>query len=166
MDEDLTIAALKALRRIMRASELGNRALAAQTGLTPSQFLVLQEVVERGEPTPGELASTLQFRQATITNITDRLEQSGLVTRLRSDQDKRRIHLRATDKGLAAIEQAPTLPQARFSASFAMLPDWEQAMILAGLHRLGDILGVSIKDSAPLLDSGAIDRSRGAVPER
>ena len=48
MDPDLTIPALKALRRILRASELSNRQLAATTGLTPSQLLVLQEIEERG----------------------------------------------------------------------------------------------------------------------
>lgn len=142
----------------MRASELGNRALAARTGLTPSQFLVLQEIGEQGESTPSQLASVLQFSQATITNIVDRLEQAGLVTRVRSERDKRRIHLRATEAGMTAIDQAPTMPQAQFSASFGALPEWEQAMILAGLHRLGDILGLAIRDSAPLLDSGAIDR--------
>ena len=165
MDEDLTIPALKAMRRILRAADLGNRALAARTGLTPSQFLVLQEIAERGEPTPSALAAALQFGQATITNIVDRLEQAGLVTRVRSERDKRRIHLRATAAGMTAIDQAPTMPQAQFSASFAALPEWEQAMILAGLRRLGDILGVAIKDSAPLLDSGAIDRPRSAPPE-
>lgn len=158
MDHDLTIQALKAIRRILRASELGNRALAAQTGLTPSQLLVLQEIAERGQTTPGELASALQFGQATITNIVDRLEGSGLVSRVRGERDKRRIHLSATGPGIAAIEQAPTMLQARFNENFAGLPEWEQAMILAGLHRLGDILGISARDAAPLLDSGVIDR--------
>ncbi len=160
MDQDLTIAALKAIRRILRASELGNRALAAETGLTPSQLLVLQEIAERGETTPGELAGALQFGHATITNIVDRLEGSGLVTRVRGERDKRRVHLGATPAGRAAIEQAPTMLQARFSENFSALPQWEQAMILAGLHRLGDILGISARDAAPLLDSGVIDRPR------
>ena len=51
MDQDLTIPALRALRRILRASDLGNRQLAAATGLTPSQLLVLQEIGERRETT-------------------------------------------------------------------------------------------------------------------
>lgn len=162
MDQDLTIAALRALRRILRASDLGNRQLATATGLTPSQLLVLKEIGERGETTPGQLAAALHFGQATITNILDRLEQGGLVTRQRGEQDKRRVHLTVTDAGHRAIEQAPDMLQARFAESFAALPSWEQAMILAGLDRLGDILGVGAKDAAPLLDSGAIDRASEA----
>lgn len=161
MAENLTIPALRALRRILRASDLGNRQLAAATGLTPSQLLVLQEIGERGETTPTELAAALQFGQATITNILDRLEAGGLVTRSRGEQDKRRVHLAVTPAGERAVEEAPDMLQDRFSKGFADLPGWEQAMILAGLDRLGDILGVSAKDAAPLLDAGAIDRPSG-----
>lgn len=158
MDQSLTIAALKALRRILRASELSNRQLATATGLTPSQLLVLQEIGERGEVTPTELSATLQFGQATITNILDRLEAGSLVTRQRGERDKRRVYLTATEAGERTIRHAPDMLQARFSEAFADLPEWEQAMILSGLGRLADILGVARSDAAPLLDSGAIDR--------
>ena len=163
MAQDLTIPALRALRRILRASELGNRQLAAATGLTPSQLLVLQEIGERRETTPTELAAALQFGQATITNILDRLEAAGLVMRKRGETDKRRVYLTVAAAGERVIEEAPDMLQARFSERFAALPDWEQAMILAGLDRLGDILGVASKDAAPLLDSGAIDRPAGGT---
>jgi DNA-binding MarR family transcriptional regulator len=139
--------------------ELGNRQLAAATGLTPSQLLVLQEVGERGETTPTGLSASLQFSQATITNILDRLEAGGLVVRQRGEQDKRKIFLTVSDAGKRMIESAPDMLQARFSENFAVLAEWEQAMILAGLGRLADILGIASKDAAPLLDSGAIDRS-------
>ena len=158
VDSSLTIPALQALRRILRASELGNRQVATATGLTPSQLLVLQEIGERGSVTPTQLSAALRFGQATITNIVDRLEAGGLVARHRGDQDKRRIHVTCTPAGERTLEQAPDLLQARFSAQFAQLAEWEQAMILAGLGRLADLLGVAQSDAAPLLDSGAIDR--------
>lgn len=158
MDQDLTIAALRALRRILRASEVGNRQLAAATGLTPSQLLVLQEIGERGDTTPTELSAALHFSQATITNIADRLEAGGLVARQRGEHDKRRVYLTATEAGASTVRTAPDMLQARFTENFASLAEWEQAMILAGLERLADILGVARSDAAPLLDSGAIDR--------
>ena len=164
MDPDLTIPTLRALRRILRASEVGNRRLAVVTGLTPSQLLVLQEIAGRGEATPTALAAALRFGQATITNIVDRLEAGGLVRRQRGEQDKRRIYLTATEAGAQAIERAPDLLQARFSEKFAALAGWEQAMILAGLDRLADILEIEAQDAAPLLDSGAIDRPSKAEP--
>ena len=158
VDPDLTIPALKALRRILRASELSNRQLAATTGLTPSQLLVLQEIEERGPVTPTDISTALQFGQATITNIVDRLEAANLVRRQRADQDKRRIFLTCTEEGERMITLAPDLLQATFTQAFGKLPEWEQAMILSGLGRLAEILGVARSDAAPLLDAGPIDR--------
>lgn len=163
MEQALTIAALRALRRILRASDLGNRQLAAATGLTPSQLLVLREIGERGETMPSVLSAALQFSQATITNICDRLESAGLVARHRGEGDKRRVYLTVTEAGHHAIDTAPDMLQARFTEGFAALPQWEQAMILAGLERLGDVLGIDAGDAAPLLDSGAIDRPASAT---
>lgn len=158
MESDLTAATLKALRRILRASDRGSRSLAAATGLTPSQLLVLQEIEQRGGTTGGVLAAALQFGPATITNIVDRLETAGLVTRKRSEGDKRQVILEATEAGRSAIASAPDLLQTRFSEGFAALPLWERAMMLAALDRLGGILGAESIDAAPLLDAGAIDR--------
>lgn len=159
MEGTITNAALRSIRRILRAAEQGGRKLAAATGLTPSQVLVLQEIERRGETTPSAVAANLQFGQATVTNLVDRLMAAGFVTRQRNERDKRQIILRATAEGRAALESAPDLLQARFRDRFEELPTWEQAMILAGLERLGQILGAEDIDAAPLIDTGVIDRS-------
>lgn len=155
----LTTATLRALRRILRESERGGRKLAAATGLTPSQLLVLQEVDRRGTTTPSSVASTLHFGQATVTAIVDRLERAGLVTRTRGASDRRTFQLAATEAGRAALDAAPSLLQERFIDQFPTLPDWEQAMMLAALERLADLLGATNRDAAPLIDTGAIDRA-------
>jgi DNA-binding MarR family transcriptional regulator len=159
MHADLTTPALRAIRRILRAAELGGRRVAAATGLTPSQLLVLQEIERREDTTPGAVAQALQFGQATVTNILDRLEAAGLAVRRRSEGDKRKVLLAVTASGRAALEAAPDLLQARFRARFAELEPWEQAMILAALERLGGLLDASEIDAAPLIDAGAIDRA-------
>ena len=159
MEPEITNAALRAIRRILRAADQGGRRLAVATGLTPSQLLVLQEIERRGETTPSAVAASLQFGQATVTNIVDRLTAAGVVTRRRSDRDKRQILLQATPQGRAALDSAPDLLQQRFRERYAALPAWEQAMILAALERLGLILDASDIDAAPLIDTGLIDRS-------
>ena len=159
MDSDISTLTLRALRRILRATEIGSRQLAATTGLTPSQLLVLQEIGGRDHATPSAVAQSLQFSQATITAIVDRLALVGFVTRERSDRDKRQFILRATAGGLKALESAPDLLQTQFETEFRSLPSWEQAMILAGLEKLSVVLGAANIDAAPLLDSGVIDRS-------
>lgn len=159
MESEIANATLKALRRVLRAAEGGTRRLAATTGLTPSQLLVLREIDGGEGVTPGVVAQRLQFSHATITAIVDRLVALHLVTRSRSDQDKRRILLEATSEGRRRLGEAPDMLQEIFGVRFSALPAWEQAMILAGTERLADILGAGDMDAAPLLDAGPIDRT-------
>lgn len=158
MESEIANATLKALRRVLRATEGGTRRLAVATGLTPSQLLVLREIDAGDEVTPGLVAQRLQFGHATITAIVDRLVALDLVSRTRSEHDKRRMLLKATEAGRRRLVEAPDMLQLKFEAAFAVLPGWEQAMILAGTERLADLLGAGDADAAPLLDAGAIDR--------
>jgi DNA-binding MarR family transcriptional regulator len=159
MEKQITSSVLRAIRRVLRVADQGGRKLAADTGLTPSQILVLQEIERRQETTPSTVAATLQFGQATVTNIVDPLEATGLVSRRRSNLDKRQILLCVTKRGNDLLETAPDLLQNRFRDRFSALPAWEQAMILAALERLCELLDASEIDAAPLIDTGAIDRS-------
>jgi DNA-binding MarR family transcriptional regulator len=157
--EPRTQSALRALRRILRAARLSEKQLAAATGLTPSQLLVLQEVARRGDTTAGAIASTVQFSQATVTTIVDRLAERGFVVRSRREQDKRQVWVTATEQGIEALSTAPDMMQDRFRSQFEELVDWEQAMILATLERLTVLLDADQIDAAPVFSSGAIDRS-------
>jgi DNA-binding MarR family transcriptional regulator len=159
MESEIPNLTLRALRRILQATEISTRQLAAATGLTPSQLLVLRQIVARDRPTPGAIAAALHFSQATITSIVDRLEASGLVTRHRSERDKRQFILTGTPKGHAALTRAPDMLQTEFQKHFCALPKWEQAMILAAVEKLSVLMGAQNLDAAPLLDGGAIDRA-------
>ena len=161
MDSPLTNPALRAIRRILRATDRSGGKLYAATGLTTSQFLVLQEVERRGEATPSAVAAALQFGQATITNIADRLVGLGLLTRQRSERDKRQVIMAATESGQATLARAPDLLQERFRDRFEGLQDWEQAMLLAALERVCVLLDATDIDAAPLIETGAIDRPGG-----
>lgn len=158
MESEIANATLKALRRVLRATEGGTRRLASATGLTPSQLLVLREIDAGDEVTPGVVAQRLEFSHATITAIVDRLVALGLASRTRSALDKRRVLLEATELGCRRLADAPDMLQEKFEAGFTALEGWEQAMILAGTERLADLLGAGDVDAAPLLDTGAIDR--------
>lgn len=159
MDTDLCNQTLRSLRRILRATDLGGRQLTTTTGLTPSQLLVLQEIDRRPNAIPSAIASALQFSQATITSLVDRLAAAGYVERQRSERDKRQVLLRVTPAGRTLLASAPDLLQERFRERFSALAPWEQAMLLAAVSRLGEMLGASGIDAAPLLDTGAIDRA-------
>src|SRR6188768_3302587 len=69
-------------------------------GLTPSQYNILR--ILRGE---GKAMPCLEIAQRTITvvpgitGLIDRLEQSGLVTRQRSEEDRRVVNVSITMAG-------------------------------------------------------------------
>jgi DNA-binding MarR family transcriptional regulator len=162
MSSDIASLTLRALRRVLRATEIGNRRLANATGLTPSQWLVLREIAARDSVTPSEVAHALKFSQATITTVVDGLQERGFVHRQRNERDKRQFILSALPPGTAALSDAPDLLQTTFTQRFDRLPSWEQAMILASVQRLAMLMDAQNIDAAPLLDSGLIDRSEPA----
>jgi DNA-binding MarR family transcriptional regulator len=148
MEIDLTPAALLALRKILDAAELENRKMAATTGLTSSQALVLRQIGGHETITPSAVASALGFGQATITNIVDRLVAAQLVTRTRGLTDKRQVMLQVTELGREKLKASPFPLQMRFSQGFAGLASWEQAMILAALERLDGLLTPEVAGQA------------------
>src|SRR3546814_2908995 len=106
----------------------------------------------------SDLASAVQFSQATVTNLVDRLEQRGFVARSRRERDRRQVWVSITAEGRAALSSAPDMMQDRFQSRFDNLPDWEQAMIVAMLERLTGLLNADGIDAAPVIDAGRIDR--------
>jgi DNA-binding MarR family transcriptional regulator len=144
MDNSLVAPALRAIRRILRTAEDGERKLAHATGLTPSQVLVLQEVHAAHDVTPSAVALALQLSQASITNISDRLEEVGLLARRKCERDKRQVRLTLTERGQRMLEEAPELMQNRLSACFEQLAPWEQAMVLSVLGRIADLLNPDV----------------------
>ncbi|MBU4490708.1 MAG: MarR family transcriptional regulator [Actinobacteria bacterium] len=81
--------------------------------ITHSQFNALVIFKEKGSQTPGELSKMLSCTPCNVTGIVDRLEQGGLVTRERSDQDRRVVDVALTEKGraLAADLEKAALPE-------------------------------------------------------
>lgn len=155
---DRSESALVALRRILRATELNARLLANQTGLTPSQLIVLQIIASDGKALPSTVAKAARLTQATVTSLVDKLVQAGLVLRQRDTEDRRRIWIHPTERGRALLAESPDLLQDRFRASFQELDAWEQAMIIAALERVSALLDASTIDASPVLDTGDINR--------
>lgn len=69
------------------------------SGITGSQFFVLQKISAKGRLTVSEVADRLSVSLSAITALVDRLVQAGLVVRSRDEQDRRLVWLVATDKG-------------------------------------------------------------------
>lgn len=156
--DERTQSSLIAIRKILRATDRHAKQLARQTGLTPPQWIVLQIVGDVGEATPKDIAAKARISQATVTALLDKLQTSGLVERTRGQSDRRQIWVTLTKRGEETYHSAPDALQDLFASQFALLPDWEQAMLVAALERIVSLLNADSFDASPLLHSSAIDR--------
>lgn len=156
---------LVAIRRIIRAIDLQSRKLVQSHGLTGPQALVLKEAGRAQPLTAGELAAKVNLSQATITDIVKRLEKRGLLSRERSQTDKRRIIISLSEQGRELVAQSPPLLQERFSTRFAELKDWEQNQLLYAVQRLAAMMDADEIDASPVLASGSMRATAEAVVE-
>ncbi len=89
---------------LMRA--LGERC--AQNGLTPASASVLMVIRNNAGVSHGELADALLIQRPNMTRMMRRLHARGLLQRLGSSGDRRRVVLALTPKGeevIAAVSQ-------------------------------------------------------------
>ena len=145
---------LISLRQIIRATDLYSRQLNKTVGLTAPQLLILRSILDLGAISISQLSREVSLSQATVTTIIDRLEKRGLVTRHRSNQDRRVVHATLTDEGEAMVSKAPAPLQDTFGRRFAALQDWEQSMIVAALQRVASMMNAEDIDAAPVLHVG------------
>lgn len=155
---------LISLRRIIRATDMHSKKLLRASGLTAPQLLILQSIYESQVLSPGQIAKEIGLTQATVTTILDRLEARKLVTRHRSDKDKRRVFVELTEDGVKKVVDAPTPLQDEFIASFNSLKDWEQSFIIAALQKTAGMMDAEKLDASPVLDIGAMDRTSELIP--
>jgi DNA-binding MarR family transcriptional regulator len=96
------------LRRFLRHSEEVSR----RHGLTPRQYLLLLMIkASEGTQEPatiGRLVESLALTQSTVTELVQRAEEAGLVTRRPSPDDGRVAHLSLTPVGATRLHGAFT----------------------------------------------------------
>ncbi len=101
-------AALEELERLLMEA---GRLFASHRpdSLTPTQFMVLRWLAERGPMHMGELAQALDISLAGATGLVDRMVAAGLLQRERSETDRRLVVVSSTaagDKALAALRRS------------------------------------------------------------
>lgn len=86
-----------------------------------------------GELSMGRIADLLGVSVSNATGLVDRMEERGLVVRVRSTDDRRAVNVRPTEAG---IEAARTMELMRTETTEAVLDRLDDAQ----LARLGDAL--------------------------
>jgi DNA-binding MarR family transcriptional regulator len=86
-------------------------------GITYPQYLVLTVLGEEDGLTIGAIAGRLFLESSTITPPVKRMEQAGLVTRQRNDDDERQVQVHLTAAGRKLLERSNCLGEALLARS-------------------------------------------------
>lgn len=150
---DISYDVLVTLRQIIRAIDMHSKQLVKRYGLTAPQLMVLKEIVADEDINIGKVARKVSLSQATVTNIIDRLETRGMVTRERSSTDKRRVIVRVTDKTRELLTSNPSVLQEEFVRRFKSLEEWEQNLILSSIQRIANMMDAENIEITPEIEN-------------
>ena len=79
-----------------------------------------------------------------------------MVTREKSEDDRRSVEIVLTEKGRKCIENAPELLQEDFLVSLSQLEPWEQNLLISSVQRIAGMMDANQIETAPILDIGEI----------
>lgn len=105
--------------------------------LTLPQFGALEALYHLGPLSLGELAEKLLVTGGNVTYVMDRLEAQGLVTRFRSEDDRRVVRAKLTPAGRALVARVFPEHAERIEHLCRHLSAAEQEELRALLKRLG-----------------------------
>lgn len=137
------------LNRALDAVMPEYRELFARYNLTEQQWRILRVIWTSNNVTSAQLAERTLLSAPSLVSIIDRLEKKGLVSRVRSVDDRRRVHVVATAAG-RALQQEVTpkvLEIQQTIESSVTVKEW-QAMedTLAKIaQRMRSVTGTDIK---------------------
>jgi DNA-binding MarR family transcriptional regulator len=128
-----------ALNRTANAIRPGLRSVFSSFGLTEPQWRAMRALWDHEADTDmtlSELAAVSYVDPSVLVGVLDRLERDGMAIRVRSQQDRRRVHISLTEKGKALrVDVNPLIDQAYVRLETVLEPhEWKQ------LHHLLDKL--------------------------
>ncbi len=85
------------------------RILLEPLGLTYPQYLVLLVLWEKDDLRVSDIGGDLQLSTGTLTPLLRRLEQQGLIVRIRTANDERQVNIKLTASGRALELQAEAM---------------------------------------------------------
>ncbi|GAB6006027.1 MarR family transcriptional regulator [Geobacillus vulcani] len=111
-----------------------------EIGITYPQYLVLLVLWEQGETTMKELGKRLYLDSGTLTPMLKRMEENGLVQRLRSPEDERVVRIVLTEQGEKIKQKAQCIPEEIVKRVGLSNQEWSELLMLLRslLVRLND----------------------------
>jgi DNA-binding MarR family transcriptional regulator len=104
-------AMVEQMRRIVRSVQASLADSAMQAGMNERDFQALVRIVSADGLSGAEIGRILSMTSSSITELADRLQNARMITRARSQSDRRLVVLKPTARGRRVIDRAlgPTL---------------------------------------------------------
>jgi DNA-binding MarR family transcriptional regulator len=152
---------MDSFRRIVHALRSSHRA-AADVALTGAQLFVLTTLGGSRKPmSVGELAERTRTDQSTVSVVAGRLVERGLIRRVRSTVDSRRVELSLTARGKTILKKIPaTVAQRKLADALGQLPAAEAAALSRTLKKVVEAMGEADAPARMLFDESA-EKRRG-----
>ncbi|SRR5579883_469302 len=112
---DADYRALAEFRRLIRQFLATSEAIARNHGLTPQQHQMMLAIAGRPEgvePSIGYLADRLKIKHHSAVGLVDRLSEQGLVVRVPSTTDRRRVLVCLTETGSTLLRELSAMHRA------------------------------------------------------
>lgn len=107
-------------------------------GMSVAELRILRVLREHGSSPMNRFCPETLLSQPTITGIVDKLEDRGLVERVRNQEDRREVLIAITSKGVEALKRGEDLHRRYVERSLASLRDDEVETLVGLLKRLAD----------------------------
>jgi DNA-binding MarR family transcriptional regulator len=120
----------------LTTNEVFERCVGKPHGLSPVEFTILGLVGRNPGVSARQLARALAVKPPKLTIWLDRLEQRGLVSRVRSSEDRRRQEVTLTRLGRSRQTEAMAAVRAGETQALASLTGGERALLVELLHKV------------------------------
>lgn len=127
---------LEAIIYLYTESRRITKELARRADLTGPQLTVVKLLETVGDLSLSELSEKIRAQNSTVTGIIDRMERESLVTRERSKEDRRVVHIKLTPKGRELAREIPVEPMEIFKGALESLSAQEMRDLMRIMTKL------------------------------
>jgi DNA-binding MarR family transcriptional regulator len=141
---------LDSIRKIVQVLRVASRAAEKGVGLSGAQLFVLHHLSGHDALSLNELAERTLTHQSSVSVVVQRLVDRGLVSRVRSEQDARRIELSLTRAGRGLLAKSPQAAQDQIIEAVQRLTEKDRKALARSIALLIAELGLE-EEPAPML---------------
>ena len=122
-------------KRLQRSAEKN----LSKADISVADYRILKLLRDEGSSPMNGLCRVTMLSQPTITGTVDKLEERGLVERVRSRQDRREVFIALTSKGAEVLRRGEDMHRKFVEKSLSVLDKGQVEAVVDLLRKLADV---------------------------